>query len=259
MNTLRTKAVMFGINYINTPDARLQGCINDVTEMAMVCKTLMGIQNVTLYTDDKTPADTTKAGIIQRLTELATASVAEKLDLVWVHYSGHGSYMRDTNGDERDGRDECLVPSDFMTAGFLMDDVLSMVFAKFNPKTRVICVFDSCHSATVTDVKYSWLNPQRATVENLRCTIQCPMLTLSGCMDNQTSADAFNVLGDRRFVGALTGCLVLLLRKNIALYKKNVFKLVEDLRIMLKQRGFTQIPWLCSTHNVAKDPVLLPF
>ena len=40
------------------------------------------------------------------------------------------------------------------------------------------------------------------------CTVPSRVLTLSGCMDDQTSADAFNVMGDGRYSGAMTSCLL---------------------------------------------------
>jgi hypothetical protein len=36
-------------------------------------------------------------------------------DHLFFFYSGHGSQMVDEEGDEEDGRDECLVPLDMVT------------------------------------------------------------------------------------------------------------------------------------------------
>lgn len=251
--TLKSKAVLFGINYVATPDARLNGCVNDVQDTAKALRELYGITDTAVYTDETTPADVTAAGMIRRLNELAALSFNKALDFVWVHYSGHGSYMRDRNGDERDGRDECIIPSDFQTAGVITDDMLNQVFSRFHPRTRVFCIFDSCHSGTIVDARYSWESARKAVVENPMSTVPCPLVSFSGCLDTQTSADAWNVLGDRKFVGAMTACLLLLLRANPEGYRRDAFKLLEDLRASLKSKGFTQVPLLTSTHNLAKD------
>jgi len=46
-------------------------------------------------------------------------------DVVFVHYSGHGSRVRDLDGDEDDGFDETLVPVDFKSAGQIVDGKLA--------------------------------------------------------------------------------------------------------------------------------------
>jgi hypothetical protein len=52
-------------------------------------------------------------------------------------------------------------------------------------------------------------------------------------MDNQTAADAYNVLVKRQFLGALTFCLLLALEKD-----KRVLNVMKHLRA--KEKGFTQ-------------------
>jgi hypothetical protein len=198
--------------------------------------------------------------------EMAISSYRDDLDIVWIHYSGHGSYVRDTNKDERDGKDECLVPSDYMTSGLIPDDYINGLLTMFNPKTRVICIFDCCHSGTIGDVKYSWEGPKKVTVENIMCAIPCKALTISGCLDHQVSMDAYNVFGSgtgpsdigyKTFTGALTSCLLMVLRDD-PLLTTNAFNLITKLRQKLKASGFTQIAKLCTSYNLAKDPVFVP-
>lgn len=255
-STLRSKGVLFGLNYAYDSGATLNGCINDVNSMATFLKSTWGIP-CQVYTDDVAKVECSGNGIIQRLYQLACESYSENLDLVWIHYSGHGSYVRDSNSDEKDGQDECLVPSDFRTAGLVPDDYICQLFKCFNPKTRVISVFDCCHSGTIGDVKYSWEGPRLVNIENIVCVVPAKVITLSGCLDTQTSADAFNVLGDNRYIGALTACLLMTLQKNTDA-RKNVFVMVEQVRKALAVRGFTQRAKLCSSHNLALDPVFVP-
>jgi hypothetical protein len=49
---------------------------------------------------------------------------AQPGDALFVHYSGHGGNVRDTNGDEADGYDETLVPLDYERAGQIIDDLI---------------------------------------------------------------------------------------------------------------------------------------
>ena len=253
---MRARALLFGLNYAHTADAKLAGCVNDVRAMAAYLAAAV-TPNVEVVTDDVDLAGTSAQGIVRRLYDLAVRSFSEDLELAYVHYSGHGSYVRDASGDEADGQDECLVPSDFRTAGLVSDDTLCALFGAFNPKTRVVCVFDSCHSGTVGDVLYSWEGPRRAAVENIMCDVKARVLTLSGCLDAQTSADAQGLLGDGKAIGALTACLLLALRESPAA-AKDAFALLAAVRAKLRERGFPQVPKLCSTHNLARDPVFLP-
>lgn len=255
MTTLRGKALLFGLNYKGT-EAELKGCIHDVRLMSDMLQKQLRLRTE-VYTDEANPAETTATGMLCRLYELAIESHADKLDFVWIHYSGHGSYMADTGRDELDGRDECLVPSDYAIGNFVTDDQLQRIFSKFNPATRIVCVFDCCHSGTMCDVKYAWESEREVYVENITCNVRSKMITLSGCLDSQTSADAYNILGDSKNVGALTSCMLLVLLEDPSA-RTDVFKLLSQLRKKLKEKGFSQVPKLCSTYNLARDRLFLP-
>jgi hypothetical protein len=257
----RARAILFGLNYEHEPDATLRGCTNDVRNMSRMLRDELLPKGsvVQAFCDDNAAQrrDTTAQGILRIMYELAVASHRDSLDLVWIHFSGHGSYIVDRNGDEKDKRDECLVPSDYKKAGVISDDVLHSLFKQFSPNTRVVFICDSCHSGTIGDVKYDWESAQRVTVVNIACTVPAKVLTLSGCMDDQTSADAFNVLGDSTFVGAMTSCLLLVLKETPAV-KSDAFLLLRSLRAKLKERGFQQVPKLCTSYNLIRDRPFLP-
>jgi hypothetical protein len=252
---MKSKALLFGLNYAHTTDAKLNGCINDVVNMASYLKNVLKISNIECYTDDTDLINTSAQGMVQKLYQCAVDSFKEDLDFVWIHYSGHGTYVMDTSGDEADGRDECLVPSDFKKAGVVSDDYIQSLMRYFNPKTRVILVWDCCHSATLGDLKYSWESPRRVAVENIMCGVSSRTISISGCLDRQTSADAFI---NGQYAGAMTSCLLNVLQTRPTTLK-DVFALLTALRDKLKTSGFTQVPKLCSTHNLAKDPLFIPF
>lgn len=254
---MKARAFLFGLNYASDSSCALNGCINDVINMAAFLEKELGVP-YEVFTDDVDPRTTSALGMLTKLYEIAVQSYRDDLDFVWIHYSGHGSYVRDTSGDEKDGNDECLVPSDYQTAGLIPDDYICSLFNHFNPKTRVVAVFDCCHSGTIGDVKYSWAGPRSATIENIRCQVPARVITLSGCLDNQTSADAYDAMGDGKFAGAMTSCLLMALRENQAAACANAFTLLSALRAKLASQGYAQTAKLCSTHNLARDPTVVP-
>jgi hypothetical protein len=196
--------------------------------------------------------------ILQKLRELATASTSEDLDFVYFQYSGHGSSVADQTGDERDGRDETLIGSDFRTigaGGIITDDALLSAMHDFNPATRVVCVLDACHSGTGLDLRFSWEGTRSATIENLGCTTKARIISLSGSLDSGTSADVYNMNRDEKYGGALTNCMLKVLHEKGNL---DSFALLAAVRLKLKERGFAQVPKLCSSFNLAKDDAFFP-
>lgn len=256
---MKSKGVLFGLNYsqsktINT----LNGCINDVKDMRDYLVEKYNIP-CDVYTDDNVESkdyySTTKQGMLERLNELASLSHSELLNFAFIHFSGHGSYVRDRSFDERDGRDECIIPSDYETNGYILDDDISKILAKFNINTKVVCIFDCCHSATICDVKYSWESQFKRRIENFNSKIKAKVITLSGCLDEQTSADAY-IREQSKYAGALTNTLLSLLKLNDE-FNNDIFKLVDNLRIALKKQGYEQIPKLCSSYHLTFDKVFI--
>ena len=43
-------------------------------------------------------------------------------DVNFIQYSGHGGRVKDTTGDEKDGYDSYILPSDYKTEGQILDD-----------------------------------------------------------------------------------------------------------------------------------------
>jgi hypothetical protein len=248
---MKAYAVLFGINYDNTP-ARLRGCVNDVMNVSKRLREYH-FQDVRVFTDKD--RQTTANGLLQEMNNLAVRSWRENLDLAWIHFSGHGCSVRDVSGDEKDGLDECIVPRDYNRVGVIPDDYIRNILRNFNPKTRVVCVFDCCHSGTVGDLKYRYINANRTAVEHGQAPCRSPILLISGCRDNQTSADAFNVNNAHQFSGAMTSCLLQCL-ENKDPNTLRVHDLLNDLRVKLRENRFTQVPQLCSSFIVNQDTTL---
>lgn len=251
---IKGQAILFGLNYSDCANGQLNGCINDVKNM----KEFLSIDYdmpIYIYTDDVDKENTSGIGIISNLYKMACDSYRYDLDFIYIHYSGHGSYIRDMDGDEMDYKDEALVPSDYETKGLICDDYLQNIYSCFNPKTKIVCVFDCCHSGTIGDIKYRWLSASRVTIENINCKVKARVITISGCRDDQTSADAFNINDNKMYSGAMTSCMINVLRAKPEC-KDNIFMFIEYLQKKLKELKFTQIPQLCSTYNINKEPSL---
>lgn len=79
-------------------------------------------------------------------------SVAKPGDLVVFYFSGHGSQVFDQNGDEEDGLDETICPTDVLRGSGRMDirdDELGG-WLRALPTRNVTVILDSCHSGTAT-------------------------------------------------------------------------------------------------------------
>ena len=215
---VKSKAVLFGINYVRTPSARLRGCVNDVKNVAKYLKDSEQYDDVRVYSDEDDETKTRGQHIVNTLYKLSVQSHVEHLEKVWIHFSGHGTHIQDTSGDEQDGQDECIVPSDFKYSGIIRDDTIKSILKMFNKDTNITCIFDCCHSGTIGDLKYLYKNG-KPVIENTGSKCQANVCMISGCMDKQTSADAFNVQGKRQYSGAMTSCLLNALKND----NKNIF------------------------------------
>ena len=79
-------------------------------------------------------------------------------DHLYVHYSGHGGSVTDTSGDEKDGKDETLVPLDYRKMGQLTDDTIIKELVLAVPEgVMLTVVIDACHSGTVLDLPYTFV------------------------------------------------------------------------------------------------------
>jgi hypothetical protein len=242
------KALLIGINYTSTPDVQLNGCIDDVVNMRNTLIDAYDYEsaNITLLRDDELRAayQPTRDNILNQLKSLVSQSGS--LTEIWIHYSGHGSQIRDTTGDEAGGYDSMIVPCDFQRRGVILDDELLSIIQTI--KCKSILMFDSCNSGTVCDLPWSFEYKNTGAyvkTKNNHVVIQNPNIyMLSGCKDNQTSADAYNN-DSQRYVGAFTNALITSLRMN----RHNVpfLLLYRDVCNYLKSNGFSQIPIMSST------------
>ncbi len=137
------KALLCGINaYSKQP---LRGCVNDV----------QSLRDLLVHQFDFRPEDIhllrDAEGVKSRVRkewQWLTAGAAPGDTLVF-HFSGHGSNVRDQNGDENDGRDEitCLYDMDFDNPNtYILDDEWYEWVRQVRRDANLIIVKDTCHS-----------------------------------------------------------------------------------------------------------------
>lgn len=230
-------ALLVGINYKGS-SYQLNGCINDVLNVKGLLENNYGYTNIVVLTDD-TNKKPTKQNIINEFTNMLKNSISG--DCLFFHYSGHGSYTFDQSGDEKDRRDETIVTIDYLD--ITDDEFRSILIKNLKPGVKLFALFDSCHSGTVMDLRYNYLDSQN--LNNLTTNGKIPetvsqVQMISGCLDNQTSADApFMVDGKVNYQGAMTNAFLASLQPNILLRS-----LIETMRVTLKNSKFSQIPQL---------------
>jgi len=145
------KALLVGINDyapIGAGGPDLNGCVNDVRDMATTLRDLGIVPAVPASMHIVTDGRATRAAILNELEWLVGG--AKKGDVLVFYYSGHGSQMPDMTGEETDKRDETICPHDFATAGMIKDDDLRAIFSGIGTGVNLEVILDSCHSGTGT-------------------------------------------------------------------------------------------------------------
>lgn len=200
----------------------LVACEADAHDMARIAAH-KGFKVATLLTRQATRSALKKALV-------AAAEAMAPGDIFMLSYSGHGGQLPDLNGDEPDGQDEtwCLWDGEWV------DDELYAALGRFAKGVRILVFSDSCHSGSVVkerlyrerplaraaansalyramplDVAARTFHLNRAFYEPIlrdaevaksKAAVKASVLLISGCQDNQFSADgAFNGL----FTGTL--------------------------------------------------------
>jgi len=245
------RAVSFGINYFGTRN-ELRGCINDTKDIVKTLTQVFGYdpKNITVITDAKNNSvKPTRNTIIKTLQNLVSQTKAG--DTLFVHYSGHGYYVRERSFDETDNKDELLCPCDGTT---ISDDELYDILVKDFPKgAKLRVIFDCCHSGSALDLPIRYTDNGGIFKENDRETKDLDCLMISGCRDDQTSADAY--------IGGYKGALTWGFSKVCQNLKKSKTttgsyswkQLITVVRYTLRNKRFAQVPQLSTMNPEALD------
>jgi hypothetical protein len=262
-------SLSISLNYPGTSFS-LSGCYNDtntIEEMLTNAEVVGGDTGVELtrVTDNPNCAPhypffpPTREGILRALKTLRVAPTDK---LVVLHYSGHGSSQRDTNYDEKDGKDECLVPLDVEKSGMITDDELnSLLVRRISRPTVLLTLFDCCHSGSMLDLRWlaslSEYDSKMVTwsTENSTATTDKIIVSISGCADPQTSADAWDDK-KRMPAGAFTTALRDATDNGRVLRTKPILQIFRDCTEYMKRCGYSQRPKLNSSVKLFETDTL---
>lgn len=246
------RALLIGINYIENPNNRLNGCINDIINIEKKLRsTNPNLIEYRKLSDDQSNAllKPTRKNIIDGINWLVSG--LKSGESVFFHYSGHGGLTRDTSKDEKSGFDSCIYPIANGKIEMITDDELRvMLVSKIPSGSKCFAVLDCCHSGSALDLRYMYSAPEYGKIivsqDEKYPKTTGDVLFLSGCQDNQTAADTVDIKNIP--TGALTNALL----DVWTTYGINIkFKyLLWDIRTSLKKAGYTQIPQLSCSNGI---------
>ncbi len=282
------KALLVGLNDYPNPENHLKGCINDVLQTSRVLQDAYGFDDarqIRMLTDRRA----TTAAIAHRLRWLVDG--ARPGDLLVFHYSGHGSQVRDREGDElEDGLDEIICPYDLDWDDPFTDDDLYEIVKDVPAGVNLTIILDCCHAGTGLRAAVSPHAPIRPkcivppadilhrvnpTIEDCGASRRLTMgrarrdlevrafatraaergaILLAACAADQVSADAW-IDGD--FHGAFTHFLW----KSAADwgYRMSYADLMRRTRQLLQIAEYEQLPQLEGPGSLLTQPAFAPF
>lgn len=239
--TIHKKALLVGINYEGT-DSELKGCVNDVYDLRDMLVSKYGYKpdNIQLLINTKA----TRKNILDSF--IALLQSANEGDHICFTFSGHGYYTTDKFEDEVDGYDELIVTADHQT---IVDDTFKqLIQTHLKEKVTLFSLFDNCHSGTIYDLRYQYLDSSIQTKDTMTVhpnpkvsDTRGQVIMLSGCMDNQVSLDA---IINGKFNGVMTWCFLEALRQSN--YEDTWETLLQRIRTILNVNKLQQIPQLSS-------------
>lgn len=271
---MKKTALCVGINNYPGTDSDLSGCVNDAIDWASVLRDRDFSVNMLLDNE------ATRKNIMTALEMLL--QLGQKGDSIVFTFSGHGTQVPDEDGDEPDGRDECLCAHDCFEGGLIYDDELWKLFRSKRPGVQLVMISDSCHSGTVARkigapifvqhsqarrkyIPYQLLNPkavwrpnpkdQYPEVQRLAeegswlksakgaAKVPWPLLLLSGCQDDEYSYDA---IIDHRANGAMTAFALKVLKDLPDKATYNDWFIA--LRAQLPNRDYPQTPRMIGSY-----------
>lgn len=249
------RCVLMGLNYTGTEN-ELRGCINDSINLRkfMIDNKYFKENEITMMNDNSTgKLLPIKVNILMMFDELVAFANANKNKnvLIFIGYSGHGSSQRRYRKGEMDNADEVLVNLDYDTKGGIVDDVIRAVLIDRMPKNaKLVILMDCCHSRSLCDIKYLYdpTKPEKFILDPNHKDTVCDVVCISGCADNDVSADAYlpnAVSGKYENCGACTTSFI----KN---YKDEIPTdlLMANMRSFLKRKQFKQVVQLSSGKKI---------
>lgn len=231
MAPAKRRLLTFGINDYPGRYNDLNGCVNDVKDFREFFS-FYGF-DIQSYTD----SNVTTVKVENKVKE--AISVLRPGDLLYIHYSGHGTQVTDKSGDEGNGYDEALCLYD----GAFLDDEFNKLLQEIPIGATVAVFLDCCFSATATRTMYQrkpkknrYMRTSTRIIKKkkIKAAVDSNWITFSACGEYQTAADAYF---NNRANGAFTYFLLRAFQENFT-YRQ----WYNRLRMLLPSESFSQIP-----------------
>lgn len=191
------RAVIVGVNHCRSGN-NLQYCANDAMRLYDALRD-RGYRAELLtspeykWTDDIASKDS----IIKALT--AAVLKTKPGDSLLFYFSGHGSQVPDRSGDEPDGYDEVLCPSDmdFASGTYITDDDLGRIFNQLTEDAALEVMLDCCHAGlgsgrSVTNRSMPPFPGHDAVIRHITDGIDVKNRAIWGaCRENEISQEMF--------------------------------------------------------------------
>jgi hypothetical protein len=136
-------SIHIGLNYVD-----MEHYGSDVTPLDTCEQDAKDMHSIALSQDFKSSYMLLSENATREAVKSAIASASTELfsgDILFLTYSGHGGFVPDDSGDEKDNLDETWCLYD----GQLLDDELYHLWSVFDEGVRIFILSDSCHSGTV--------------------------------------------------------------------------------------------------------------
>ncbi|QQS41266.1 MAG: caspase family protein [Acidobacteriota bacterium] len=192
--------------------------------------------------------------LIAKAKEFAEKSDRSPEDgaVVVFSFSGHGSFVKDKNGDEPDGMDETLVPHDAGSNGeneIVDDEIRARIDELRKYTTNITFISDSCHSGSITRgyAARGGRNPAKNDT-GVGVAVQDGIdasgdyVTISASLPNQLAREMYypdSETGEETAQGALTYNLVALIRQYPGSTYREILNLVSN---AMSSQGLAQTP-----------------
>jgi len=241
--TGRRKALLVGCNYPGT-SAELRGCVNDVHAMRDLLSSVgFPAAQMTILTDDGGATLPTRANIMRGFQWLVAG--AQPGDVLFFHFSGHGSQQRDDSGMEEDGYNETICPCDYERSGQIVDDeIWSNLVFPLPSGVRLTALMDCCHSGTGLDLPFQYsIRAGRWFEDENPSHSRGDVQLFSGCQDDQCSSDGDVMLF--KTGGAMTNAFIRAYKSSHSPLPYPEF--LRRVHSELQSRGFSQKPQLSSS------------
>ncbi|XP_057437834.1 metacaspase-9 [Lotus japonicus] len=157
-------AVLVGCNYPNTPN-ELHGCINDVLAMRDTLVKRFGFdpKSIELLTDEPGSSSPMPTGSNIKQALASMIDQAETGDVLYFHYSGHGTRFPSKKLGHPYRYEEAIVPCDF---NLITDLDFRQLVNKLPKGTSLTFLSDSCYSGGLIDKEKEQIGPSSLVHEN---------------------------------------------------------------------------------------------